>query len=417
MSNASIIGAVTGALVNILTNRFSTDSTLSGVNVTSLPIDKTRSGVNANSNQLNLYLYQTLPNAAWSNMNQPGVVRPGETGAPPLALNLYYLFTAFAVDNNEIVSQRILGTAMSVLHDQPLLDSSDLKTALPGIDPGDQIERVRFSQQPLSLEEISKLWTALQTQYRLSTTYLATAVLIDSQQPKKTPLPVLSRGKGDIGVYSVASPSPQLSDIVPASSLPNVVLGTDVTLTGENLSGGRISARFTNPLLPAPIEIAAKSGSAGASLAVHLATAPEDPGALARWVPGIYTVSLVVRRPPLPTWVSNEIVFGLAPVITVSPTNAGAGTVNLTITCSPRVDSRQRILLIVGNQQVAPQSITNPADTTKPTSLTFQVPGMAAASSPYPVRLRVDGVDSMSFLATGSPPKFAFDPNQSVKVT
>lgn len=416
MSNASIIAAVTGALVNILTNRFSSDPSLSGVNVTALPLDKTRSGVNANSNQLNLYLYQTLPNAAWRNLDQPGVVRPGEIGNPPLALNLHYLFTAFGVDNSEILSQRILGTAMRVLHERPLLDVTDLKSALPGVDPGDQIERVRFSPQPLSLEEISKLWTALQTQYRLSTTYLATVVLIDSQQPTKTPLPVLMRGKGDLGVYSAPSPSPELSDLVPAGSLPSVQLGTDVTLTGDNLSGGGITARFSNSLLAAPIEIMTVTGTGG-SLIVHLANAPEDPGALARWVPGIYTVSLVVNRPPLPTWVSNEIAFGLAPVITVSPTTAPAGTLTLTITCAPRIDARQRVLLLFGGQQVAPQSMTNPADTTKPTTLTFQVPGVVASPTLYPVRLRVDGVDSMPVVSTGAPPKFAFDPNQSVKVT
>jgi Pvc16 N-terminal domain len=416
MSNASIIAAVTGALVNILTNRFSSDPSLSGVNVTSLPIDKTRAGVNVNSNQLNLYLYQTLPNAAWRNMDQPGVVRMGETGNPPLALNLHYLFTAFGVDNSEILSQRILGTAMSVLHERPLLDTSDLKNALPGVDPGDQIERVRFSPQPLSLEEISKLWTALQTQYRLSTTYLATVVLIDSQQPAKTPLPVLARGKGDLGVFSTTSPSPELSDVVPAGALPSVQLGTDVTLEGDNLVGSGITASFTNPLLAAPITIAPTTGSGG-TLKVHLANAPEDPGALAKWVPGIYTVSLLVNRPPLPPWTSNEIAFELAPVISVSPASAAAGTVALTITCSPRIDPRQRVLLLVGGQQVVPQNLSNPADTTKPTSLTFQVPGMVASTAAYPVRLRVDGVDSMPFVATGSPPKFAFDPNQSVKVT
>ena len=61
--------------------------------------------------------------------------------------------------------------------------------------------------------------------------------------------------------------------------------------------------------------------------------------------------------------------------------------------------------------------MTNPADPTKPTSLTFQVSGVVASGTPYPVRLRVDGVDSMPFVATGTPPKFSFDPNQSVKVT
>jgi Pvc16 N-terminal domain len=414
MSNASVIAAVTGALVNILTNRFSSDPSLSGVNVTSLPIDKTRTGPNTNSNQLNLYLYQTLPNAGWRNLDPPGVIRPGESGNSPLALNLYYLFTAFGVDNSELLSQRILGTAMSVLHDRPLLDVTDLKNALPGIDPGDQIERVRFSPQPLSLEEISKLWTALQTQYRLSTTYLASVVLVDSQQSTKSPLPVLARGKGDAGVYSVPSPSPELLEIAPAGSLPSAQLGKNVTFNGENLTGGGIMARFSNSLLSAPIEIAPATGGTDSSLTVPL---PSLATAMATWIPGIYIASLVVRRPPLPMWITNEIAFGLAPAITLTPTTGAPGTLNLTVTCSPRIDARQRVLLLFADKQIAPQTMTNPADTTKPTSLTFQVPGVVASPTAYPVRLRVDGVDSMPFVATGTPPKFAFDPNQSVKVT
>ena len=414
MSNASVVAAVTGALINILTNRFSSDASLSGVNVTSLPIDKARTGTNTNSNQLNLYLYQTLPNASWRNLNPPGVVRSGENGTPPLALNLYYLFTAFGVDNSEILSQRILATAMSVLHDRPLLNTSDLRSALPGIDPGDQIERIRFTPQPLSLEEISKLWTALQTQYRLSTTYLATVALIDSQQPAKSPLPVLARGKGDLGVYSVPSASPELFDIVPAGSLPSVQLGTSVTLEGENLTGGGIMARFSNALLAAPVEIVPSPGSSASALTVSF---PNILAAMAAWIPGIYTVSLVVRRPPLPSWITNEIAFGLAPTISLNTTTASPGTVNLTLTCAPRIDSRQRVLLLFADQQIAPHTMTNPADTAKPTSLTFQVPGVVASPTPYPVRLRVDGVDSMPFVATGSPPKFSFDSNQSVKVT
>jgi len=83
------------------------------------------------------------------------------------------------------------------------------------------------------------LWTALQTQYRLSTTYLATVVLIDSQQPTKSPLPVLARGKGDLAVFSVPSPSPELLEIVPAGSLPSAQLGTNLAFNGENLSGRR----------------------------------------------------------------------------------------------------------------------------------------------------------------------------------
>jgi hypothetical protein len=39
---------------------------------------------------------------------------------------------------------------------------------------------VRVTLQPLSLEEMSRLWSTFQTQYRLSVAYEVSVVLIDS---------------------------------------------------------------------------------------------------------------------------------------------------------------------------------------------------------------------------------------------
>ena len=66
--------------------------------MTTLPLDKARG--NNNNNQLNLFLYQIARNAAWSNRDIPQQVKPGETGVPPLALNLYYLVTAYGRDDD-----------------------------------------------------------------------------------------------------------------------------------------------------------------------------------------------------------------------------------------------------------------------------------------------------------------------------
>ncbi len=415
MSNASVIAAVTAALVKVLSAGLNSDPTLGGASVTTLPPDKARNG--KNTNQLNLFLYQTVPNAGWRNLDLPNLVRPGERGNPPLALNLHYLLTAFGMDNNEILSQRILGNAMSVLHDRPLLDASEIKSAIADVDPGDQIERLRFTPQPFSLEEMSKLWTTFQTQYRLSTTYLATVILIDSRQPSKSALPVLARGKGDSGVFAVASSSPTISAVQPAGSLPNAQLGSDITIVGENLDGGGIFVRFNHAQFTSALELTPNPGGSASALTVHLAGPAEDPLAFTKWFPGLYTVSLVVRRPPLPVWVTNEVAFGLAPAITVSPNSASPATINLSLTCAPRLSLTQRVLLLFGNRQVAPQSINNPGDLTKPSVLTFQILGVSADPDPYPVRLRVDGVDSMPIVSSGTPPKFAFDPAQSVKVS
>ena len=86
---------------------------------------------------------------------------------------------------------------MSILYDHALLGSDEIRAAtsasFPLSDLDKQIERVRITFQPLSLEEISKLWSGLVTQYRLSVGYEVSVMLIDSTQPKKIALPVLKR--------------------------------------------------------------------------------------------------------------------------------------------------------------------------------------------------------------------------------
>ena len=63
MSNASAIAAVTATLQAILAQRVVLDPDLTDPTVTVLPLDKAR-GSNT-TNQLNLFLYRFVPNAAW----------------------------------------------------------------------------------------------------------------------------------------------------------------------------------------------------------------------------------------------------------------------------------------------------------------------------------------------------------------
>ena len=139
-------------------------------------------------------------------MTVPSQVASGETGQPPLALSLYYLITAFGRDNDSTVpfGHYLLGKAMSTLYDHALLGPQEIQLAtagaLPGNDLDKQFDRVRITIQPQSIEEISKLWTGFATQYRLSVAYEVSVALIDSTQPARTPLPVLTRGSGDKGI-------------------------------------------------------------------------------------------------------------------------------------------------------------------------------------------------------------------------
>ena len=100
----------------------------------------------------------------------------------------------------------------------------------------------------------------------------------------------------------------------------------------------------------------------------------------------------------------------------MSPLNAAAGDITLTVTCAPRLQARQeaQTRLLFGTRMIAPASIATPADQTQPTTLTFSVPGAAAGE--YLVRLRVDGIDSLPVVLSGTPAKLDFDTQQKVTV-
>ena len=216
MSNSLAISAVTATLRRLIIRGV---SDLPNQNVTTKPLDKARPNGTA-ADQLNIFLYQTILNAAWRNMDMPRQVRPGETGQPPLALNLHYLITAYGENDDETKSHGWLGRAMGVLHDHPVLAGQEIQDALAGSELESQIERVRITPQPLTLEEMSKLWTAFQTQYRISVAYAVEVVLIESTRRSRTPLPVLTRGEDDRGVSAQADlipPFPTILDVKPPS--------------------------------------------------------------------------------------------------------------------------------------------------------------------------------------------------------
>jgi hypothetical protein len=413
MSNALAIAAATCTLRNVLLAQMPLlDGDLSDLAVTVQPPDVARK--NVSTAQLNLFLYQVVYNAAWRNMDMPARVRPGEAAQPPLALNLHYVLTAWGrgETDTDAVSHRVLAAAMSTLHDRPLLDRDDIRSALLNNDLADQIERVRLTPLPQSVEELSKLWTAFQTNYRVSSVYEATVVLIDSQAPTRANLPVLTRGPQDRGVTTMASAAPVLSTMRFPHEQPAVRLGDDIVLAGNQLTATNVIARFNSPRLDAPVDVTPTAGDTPGSLRVHLANSPDDADAATRWAPGVYTLSLLLQPPGLPALLSNERPLSLAPIITVSPLSAATGTVSLNLTCMPRLRDGQRVGLLFGSQWVTPQSISNPADPHLPTALTFQVQNVTQGT--YTVRLRVDGADSIPVDFSSAVPKF--DVNQQVVV-
>ncbi|MCH7719885.1 MAG: DUF4255 domain-containing protein [Planctomycetes bacterium] len=417
MSNALAIAAVTATLRDMLTTGIAADLppnvvtafNLGNTQVTTKPPDKAR-GPNDNFNQINLFLYQTNLNGALRNMDMPRQVKQGETGHPPAALDLYYLVTAMGQDDDDTRAHILLGQTVRIFHDRPVLSRSDIQAALVGNDLHEQVERVRITTEPLSAEEVSKLWAAFQTQYRISTAYKVSVVLIESERPSRTPLPVLTRGPNDEGVIVqpiLIPPFPTLEEIILPNDQPSAHPGDVLTLRGHHLDGANVDVRFASHRLSAPIEVAANPGATATEIQVTL---PDDPP---NWPVGMYTVMGVITKSGEPNpRVTNELSFSLAPEITsplpMSANVVANGDVSLALSCKPEVRPEQRAVLLLGSRGIL--AVPHPAQTN---SLTFEIE--AAPLGEHFIRLRIDGVDSLMVDRSVKPPVFLA--NQKVTIT
>ncbi|HEY1630535.1 MAG TPA: DUF4255 domain-containing protein [Rhizomicrobium sp.] len=399
MSNSLSIAAVTATLQSIIMEGLK--ATFAGIDVTILPLDKARASGKAPW-QVNLFLYQVARNAAWTNADMPRQVAPGELSIPPLPLNLYYLLTAYGKDDdiNEPGGHEVLGRAMNVFYDHPVLSADDInnacKTLLPNADLASQLERVRVTHHPISVDELSKLWTGFATQYRLSVAYEVGVTLIESTRAASAPLPVLARGQGDTGVSAQSGLTPvvpTLENITAPLDQAAVQLGDTITLEGFHLDGTHIHVVFNHPLLAAPILRPPLAGNDDKTISVQI---PNQP---ANWPPGFYNVSVSVRSPGENFQrTTNELVLPLAPKIDITPKTQAAGTFALTVTSVPDVWLGQRVTLLLGDQEL-PFKLT----AAKTNSFAFNV---TLTPGHYYLRLRVDGVDSLLVDKSVTPPVY-----------
>jgi len=397
MSSSQAIAAVTSTLRNLISQRVSEE--IGGGNVTARPPDKARENGDRN-NQINIFLYQTLPNASWRNRDLPTQVKPGEKAQPPLALNLYYLITAYGQDDDDISGHRLLGTAMQVLHDYTLLNPRNIDNALDNSTLQHQFERIRITPITLSSEELSRLWSSFQTPYRISTTYEVSVILIESHRPVKAALPVLKRGSEDKGIRAQPNPippCPTLESLIPPNDQASVRLGEILTLRGHHLDSedSQIDVLFSHPRLRQVITVEADSISA---TQVRVTLSPNA----GEWLVGFYTIAVQLRQEGKQQN-SNTLSFSLAPRIEFdSPVNAND---TFKITCDPPVRPGQQVALFLGSRQFLPQIEADENPPMEPLNeLEFNLTGIPLGA--YWLRLRVDGIDSLLVDRTTDPPTF-----------
>jgi hypothetical protein len=387
MSDSSAIAAVTAAL-RVLLERGLKDYVAAG-GITTKPLDKARDG-NEDKNQVNLFMYQVTLNAGMRNMDLPRLVKPGETGSPPLPLVLHYLLTVYGKkdDYPDPESHVLLGNAMRVLHDHPVLGPAEIREAFKDNDLYKQIERVRIVPQSISLDDLTKLWTASQGHFRTSVAYVVSVILIDSLSSTRTPLPVLTIGKDDRGITAIPElipPFPEISKVVLPGDRPSAMLGDEIILIGHALNGATIAVRLRNYLLGEREQPLSRNENSG-SLKFTLQDLSME------WPAGLYSVSVAIGEGTQKV-ITNELPFSLAPEITTSLDTLnlirnGKGDVAITIQCKPHIRPEQRASLLLNEREHLSQPHPSITDT-----LVFNI--KEAPVGRFYSRLRVDGVDSL----------------------
>lgn len=435
MSSPLAIAAVTAVLKDVLNNGL-IDNDLAQVGsllVSALPPDRIPIG-DIEENRLNLFLYQVTPNQGWRNVGLPSKGQGGERlSNAPLALNLHYMLTAYG--STDLNAEILLGYAMEILADMPMLPRAAIQRSLSpdnpinvalippdadgrtAIDLAEQLELVKISANYPSADELSRLWTAMQARYRPTVTYQVSTVLIQHTRPVRNALPVLQRGPDDRGVNSqpdlqVPAPTwPTLSALAIAGSDGrhlSAELGDTLVLSGAGLAGDTLTAEFNHALLATPLALPLAPGS---SARRALVTLPAAGSADADWPAGQYTVALRIDSAGKPGRRTNDIGFGLAPRLLAPPAlSAPPAPYTLTLQLAPQVWPGQRLDVFVGGEPFRPAP---PA--AKTGLLTVALTGLAPSDTPLPVVVRVNGVDSLVVRDLDAQPP-GFDPQQTITV-
>lgn len=159
------------------------------VTITTKPLHKARED-KTNGNQINLYLYRVAVDAAWKKKS-PILRQPGHSqSSTPMALNLYYLVTAYGRNDDDVLCHELLGKAMRCFHNPAILKTIELESVLSKDfyahatenkqQHAEDIDGIRITPHPLPLEELTKLWSLFQTPYAISVAYQVSTVLVDA---------------------------------------------------------------------------------------------------------------------------------------------------------------------------------------------------------------------------------------------
>lgn len=413
MSDYLALGAVTAVLRWLLTDELigtGPSTVLTSGSVTAVPPDLVEAGKNEEP-RLNLFMYYVSLNPALRNLDLPSYDSAGNQVAnPPLALNLHYLVSAYG--SPQLAAEILLGWAMKVFHDNPVVPAQIVEDALTalaaqtspeaklvaGSSLAGQFERLHITPEALTTEEIYRLWPAFQAPYRPSSAFQVSVVVIQDTAMVTSGLPVRHRR-----VVALPLQSPVITAVAPAMATTGQVL----TIAGANFLGQAAS----DTVVSFDGGAQASPGVLRGDLLEVTLPATLQAGTRTARVRRMVTFPSAAPahgQPPAPrrALVSSPVPFQLLPAIgNASPVHATHGAA-LTLTVSPPVGRAQQVTVYLGDHAI-PVPARLPGDPATSSTVTVVIPADipltgTAPGAGVPIRVEVDGASSPLTQAGGS---------------
>jgi hypothetical protein len=399
MSNYLSIAAVTAALQKIIQENIQID--VPGARATTVRPD------NSSSNLLevgvNIFLYQVTPNPAWRNADlhtrrpKGDLIKHGQAG-----LDLHYLMTFYG-NEQELEPQRLLGSTVRALVDQPVLTPETIRATLASPNLAyladatleEQVQLVKFIPSTITTEDLSRIWSIFfQTPYSLSLAYQGTAVLIQGNKPGRSPLPVRQHQ------FYVSSQRPWIEQVIQQGGpYQPLTRGSTLIIRGKQLQSESIMVQIGEALVTPQtvndtqiiLDLAALTATEAAALRAGMQTLQVVHFENARGVRRKVASSNVVPFVLCPI-VIGETLEQISPLQTEDHQSYAC---DVTVTVDSSVAPEQQVLLLLNRlsqQQSTSYIFTAHRRDNTTNSLTFAV--QAIASGEYLARVQIDGAES-----------------------
>ena len=419
MSNFLAIATVTATLQQILQEAvdMNVPGAVSGAQVTMVRPDKSGPNSGIPTRGVNIFLYQVTANGALSNADLPTRTANGQLlQRPRVALDLHYLLTFYGTES-ELEPQRLAGIVTRTLHSRPFLTRQKIQATIANStfpflvtsNLADEVELVKFTMVPLSLEELSKLWSVFfQIQYTLAIAYQCSVVLIEDEVSTQAALPVRARN-----LYVLPFRQLVIEQVLSQAGADQPIFADSVLL----LMGRQLKADVTLARV-AGLDVTPQSVS---DTQVTVSLAALAASALRAGVQGAQVIQpLLLGTPPVSHqgFESNVAAFTLRPSIqknsittayeiavsNIQTNSDGTRAADVAVKFSPEVGKTQRVLLLLNEfnpptnrlahaYSFEAPSRNQPATPESTADLTFAIVGVLPGD--YLVRVQVDGAQSV----------------------